>query len=435
MSGTVLAVAITLGAITAEKPWQRWLLLGSALGITQVSRLASGARATQDRILQDYSDISDAARQQLLFQGMTQSDNVGTVLELAPMDAQGAHEALLSPTLETYDLANLSKETHVAIIGESGSGKSYLAQHLINTTYPDSASIIALDTDAKPGEWGVIKVVGGQVNVSEIKAQMLDDLEELKTRGEARGRGEDVGGDVVRIVEEFSTLDAEIQDNQDTKSKQTISNKWLKQMLRRGRKYNMTAWLVSQEFSVEALGIKGEGALRKAFTVCYLGKQAYAQLNKTDKDHEVLKQWLDSQERPCLVDVGGQLMPAIVPNIASTSTPTTRAVEVHQPAQESDSLTEAIELSITDAEASQAMPAVLSNPTGVLTIHVDDDDVEDFDIHQMTAEYLHKMISSLRAEGVTKTNIIKKYLKMPNKKYRKGKALWEKLEETYGPFE
>jgi hypothetical protein len=46
-------------------------------------------------------------------------------------------------------------------------------------------------------------------------------------------------------------------------------------LLRRGRKYRMKVFAVAQEFEVKAWKIAGEGGLRRAFTVLYLGAAAY----------------------------------------------------------------------------------------------------------------------------------------------------------------
>jgi hypothetical protein len=50
---------------------------------------------------------------------------------------------------------------------------------------------------------------------------------------------------------------------------------WLRRLLRRRRKYRMKVFAVAQEFEVNAWKIAGEGGLRRAFTVLYLGSSAY----------------------------------------------------------------------------------------------------------------------------------------------------------------
>ena len=78
IAGTVLATALTIGAVASHGESQKLLMTGGALGILGVSRLAEGERRKQDLINQDVRDIGDAARQQLLYLQMTSTDSAET---------------------------------------------------------------------------------------------------------------------------------------------------------------------------------------------------------------------------------------------------------------------------------------------------------------------------------------------------------------------
>lgn len=456
IAGTILATAITIGAVVSDNEYTKTLLTGSALGIVGVSRLAEGTRKRQDLINQDVSDISDAVRQQALYEqlnsGIASSDS-SAVLELLP-PTEGLDDISSSITsVPTYNLNDISNETHVAIIGESGSGKSYLAQHLIANAYSGSASVIALDTDASPTDWRGIKVVGAQVDIDAIASQMADDLDELKARGQAVGAGEDIGGEIVRIVEEFATLDAEIKDSQAKKSQQTISNKWLKQLLRRGRKYNMTAWLISQEFSVEALGISGEGGLRKAFTVVYLGKTAIAQLSRTEEYNE-LRQALTSQDRPCLVERGGEYYIAEIPNLENkleTNYTPQQLQDLHRASDDyvNDELESELQRQMREDDEIAAellhdeleddgdnsspnyMPATSTSSSISMP-------VVSYGKHEMAqdlAKRTHTLIQGRLNMGDSKTKILKELYGFVGRAYsEKGIPMWLALQEEFGKF-
>jgi transcriptional regulator with XRE-family HTH domain len=96
---------------------------------------------------------------------------------------------------------------------------------------------------------------------------------------------------------------------------------WLRRLLRRGRKYRMKVFAVAQEFEVNAWKIAGEGGLRRAFTVLYLGSTAYQAifLIKDKPYRERLRAYFDSVPYPCLVDVKGRFFPAEIPDLSGFS--------------------------------------------------------------------------------------------------------------------
>ena len=93
---------------------------------------------------------------------------------------------------------------------------------------------------------------------------------------------------------------------------------WLRRLLRRGRKCRMKVFAVAQEFEVNAWKIAGEGGLRRAFTVLYLGASAYQALSniKDKAQREQLRGHFDRVPYPCLMDVKGRFYPAQVPDLA-----------------------------------------------------------------------------------------------------------------------
>ena len=80
----------------------------------------------------------------------------------------------------------------------------------------------------------------------------------------------------------------------------------------------MKVFAVGQEFEVNAWRIAGEGGLRRAFTVLYLGATAYQALLliKDKKYRERLRVYFDSIPYPCLVDVKGRYYPAKIPDLS-----------------------------------------------------------------------------------------------------------------------
>src|ERR687895_702349 len=108
---------------------------------------------------------------------------------------------------------------------------------------------------------------------------MAKDIAELRRRTTLYGEDREFGGEVVRVIEEYPSTAAELAEMLETAAiRKDIGLVWLRRLLRRGRKYRMKVFAVAQEFEVNAWKIAGEGGLRRAFTVLYLGSTAYQAL-------------------------------------------------------------------------------------------------------------------------------------------------------------
>jgi transcriptional regulator with XRE-family HTH domain len=220
--------------------------------------------------------------------------------------------------LEFYSLESVSHENHTAVIGETGSGKSLLTKYLIYS-YFQNADVSVYDSDAAPADWGGLEVIGRKGDYAAIARCMAEDVEELQRRTSLHGDGRDCGGEVVRVIEEYPSTAAELAERPEIHHlSKDIGLLWLRRLLRRGRKYRMKVFAVAQEFEVNAWKIAGEGGLRRAFTVLYLGSTAYQALFliKDKPYRERLRAYFDSVPHPCLVDVKGRFFPAEIPDLS-----------------------------------------------------------------------------------------------------------------------
>jgi HTH-type transcriptional regulator, competence development regulator len=220
--------------------------------------------------------------------------------------------------LEFYPLETVSRENQTAVVGESGSGKSHLTKYLIHSYFSD-AHVRVYDSDAAPWEWGALEVAGRTGDYAAIAQGMAEDIEELRRRTALHGEGREFGGEVVRVIEEYPGTAAELADMLESSDlRKDIGVVWLRRLLRRGRKYRMKVFAVAQEFEVNAWKIAGEGSLRRAFTVLYLGSATYqALLLSQDKPYrERLRAYFDRVPYPCLVDVEGRFFPAEIPDLS-----------------------------------------------------------------------------------------------------------------------
>jgi hypothetical protein len=108
------------------------------------------------------------------------------------------------------------------------------------------------------------------------------------------GEGREFGGEVVRVIEEYPSTAAEFAERPEIQSlSKDIGLLW--------------AWKIA-----------GEGGLRRAFTVLYLGSTAYQALFliKDKPYRERLRAYFDSIPYPCLVDVKGRFFPAEIPDLS-----------------------------------------------------------------------------------------------------------------------
>lgn len=236
------------------------------------------------------------------------------------LEHDGNHIEQTSP-MEFYPLASVRAETHTAIIGESGSGKSLLTKYLI-LRYFNDAQVSIYDCDATPYDWSTFDVVGGGGNFKQIADSMKEDLALLRERTKLRGSGQDIGGDEVRVIEEYPATAAELiwlAGRKEAEFPRDLAVDWLRKILRRGRKHRLKILAVAQEFEVGAWKIEGEGGLRSAFSVFYLGGAAYDALSRIrDRQYRnQIQQYFDRDtKRPCLADVRGKYYPVAIPDLS-----------------------------------------------------------------------------------------------------------------------
>jgi transcriptional regulator with XRE-family HTH domain/GTPase SAR1 family protein len=292
----------------------------TALGETKIARIAEALALNKDELLAMNGKVSSDVIE-IILQKPKEMGSLLRRLNHAPSAKINAYESPAVTKPDFYPLETISHENHTAVVGESGSGKSLLTKYLIHS-YFQNAAVRVYDSDAAPGDWDDLEVIGKKGDYSAIAQGMQEDLEELQRRTERHGDGLDPGSEIVRVIEEYPSTAAELSELKGLGDiTEDIGIQWLRKLLRRGRKYRMKVFAVAQEFEVNAWKIAGEGGLRRAFTVIYLGSTAYQALSLIkDKAHRgQLRQHFDSVPYPCLVDVKGRFYPARIPDLSGFS--------------------------------------------------------------------------------------------------------------------
>ena len=239
-------------------------------------------------------------------------------LGVSPNFVSSMERGLFSPPSEekivlTAEELGQDKDEMLALAGKVSSNQVF------NSSYFGDADIRVYDSDAAPEDWGNLDVVGRKGDHLAIAEGMAEDLEALQDRTKLHGDGYDCGKELVWVREEYPSTAAELVEVIEGEGIfKNIGLFWLRRLLRRGRKYRMKVFAVAQEFEVNAWKIAGEGGLRRAFTVLYLGSTAYQALFliKDKAYREQLRIFFDSVSHPCLVDVKGRFYPAKIPDLS-----------------------------------------------------------------------------------------------------------------------
>jgi hypothetical protein len=109
-----------------RSPLNKVLLLLSASSLTVVSRLTANNLATHDRILQDFRDISDNQRQQLVYEMLNPKVLMKPAVEVDAL-------ASLPEALPTHNISRViaSQLKSTVVLGAPRSGKGYVIAHAI----------------------------------------------------------------------------------------------------------------------------------------------------------------------------------------------------------------------------------------------------------------------------------------------------------------
>lgn len=288
---------------------------------------------------------------------------------------------VLEPSEIVTNLTQILEGKHCLIVGDTGTGKSTIAQWL---AYQIGGTVTVYDPDAAPDEWQGLNVIGRCGNFGAITAAMQADLEDLQARVELRGENGDKalsGKESITIAEEFPLLADEVP----------VATEWLVKHARRGRKPKRFIIALSQDDSVKALRVEGEG-VRKNFRMVRLGKFAVTHA-KALKDTMVIE-WLKAGKYRCMVDD----LPCQLPDLSQFKAVTQqlRLPAVFTPPSDAETT------------AQQAFQPMKLSKTDL-------------------PEAVIRAIRASVAIGISDSRIIKEILNFQGTEYGKGRELLEKI--------
>lgn len=302
-STLVLAVGLLLGCFAVKNHWGKTALLLLASGATVASRVAKENQVEKSLIIQDYRDISDASRQQRLYELMKP--------EAEPLTIAAAPVAPFEPDL--FNLADLvtypDRFPHLMILGSTGSGKTTLAEALHRMMHGNLIAVHphwqAEDNPSDSDFAYCSDIIGAGRDFEAIREFISDIHQEMDERAKLT-KPQLRGKPFYNIL--IDELPAIAKNCSEATIEQLIS------LLFEARKFRIRLMVLAQADSVKILRLEGQGAVRENLTYIKLGALAIDHakwlVGKKRVDERLIG-WLESVAYPCMIEDQPCLLPSI----------------------------------------------------------------------------------------------------------------------------
>lgn len=301
----VLSAALTIGGAVTKEHDERTGMLSLAGLALLCSRAAVSNQVEKERIVYDFSDISDASRQQRLYEAMQPTAQVEAVEHTTPTEP-------FEPELFNWlDLATKgNKHPHIMILGQTGDGKTTLAEWLHQQIEGEHVALHPHWQAGDPGERTDFEycdqVIGGGRRFKEISDYVSKLHEEMDRRSK-------LGKADLRSQPQISVLVDELPAIAKNCGEATIEQ--LVSLIFEARKFKIRLIVLAQADSVKILKIEGQGAVRENLTYVRLGDFARThakQLISKKRADQRLVDWVDSYDRPSMIEDSPAIVPIII---------------------------------------------------------------------------------------------------------------------------
>ena len=206
--------------------------------------------------------------------------------------------------VEPFDLDWLlrSDSQHLLVTVPTGAGKTTFVKWVSKQFNARQGKVY--DPDYDGSDWGFPVTEAPLEDYTEIRGNMRVDLSEF----EKRKPNDPANPKTVLIVEEMPSTIPECAED---------GEKWLKLLLRRGRKRNLFVIGVSQDRNADTFKLKSAAVLQN-FTILYLSAYAFDALDRIRNrgEREQIRALLTGYQRPALVQFQGRFYPWDIPHLS-----------------------------------------------------------------------------------------------------------------------
>lgn len=171
-----------------------------------------------------------------------------------PQPGQGTAPLIEGPAALPNIIEIMPRLDRQILTGGTGSGKTNTLKHFVSHLVTHGKSVAVVDPHS-PSKLVGLDVIGANLNFEEIADFFVETMAKISYRYETGRIAQDGNlGDLntYLIIEEFYDIHSQLRD---------LAADFLKCLLVRGRKAGYKFILVTQNDSVQALGIKGDGGL------------------------------------------------------------------------------------------------------------------------------------------------------------------------------
>jgi hypothetical protein len=271
-----LLAAVVLGCLPFQTKLETKAVLATvAVGGAVIGRTAGIGASLSGGRADDTRDVSDQMYTQELAGTMyTPITTMTERVELAKLLQSGGGTSKKStPPRKMFKIewlvAEKEKYPHVMILGETGAGKTLLAEYITDKDKGTLKTFVSPCRD--DNEFIDYPYVGGGFNYAAIGQYLASLVNEMRLRYQHS---------IQNVITDFGFRNVILDEGRDSaQSSQPFATNLLS-LISLGRKRFIRMFLCTTSQSVKALGIEGEGDMRSNFTVVRLGKECLSYLRQ-----------------------------------------------------------------------------------------------------------------------------------------------------------
>lgn len=307
-----LGTAIALLTIPPSLPWKNfWLLrLLSPIGAIALTTKSIGEAKKWEREaeLSAMRWQAHLAKEEEILQVM--------VAEVVPELPQQATLAIESSRHFNWEDLRTKPNLfpHLRIIGKTGSGKTVLADWLLDIL---GGERFVITPKKKPHNWQGLEVVGCYFDYDAIRVRLERIREMMYSRFDLIDRGEDPGF-VNFIVDEWRLIATNIKAEKTEDGERMSAKDIMREIITVAREANMRMIALAQGEQVRTWGLEGESDVGECFTSIRIGQFAVDHARSLQKKlpetqwNELMGELERQGHRCCMVDD----VPARIPDLS-----------------------------------------------------------------------------------------------------------------------